>query len=53
MKKCIGFGEKEGKCSNKVNKKINPYWCPECDKKRIEFINKSLQEISNSFKNKN
>lgn len=47
--KCIGFGEYEGKCTNEVDEKINPYWCPRCNKLRIEHIDKQFDEIRKRF----
>lgn len=48
---CIGFGEHEGKCENKVDKKINPVWCPRCDKIRVNKISNSLTRMLDSFNN--
>lgn len=48
-KTCIGFGNKEGKCTNNVNPKINPHWCPECNAARIDHINKQFERMLNDF----
>lgn len=41
---CRGFGEFEGKCHYVTVS--NPYWCPRCDKLRIEHITKQLEELA-------
>ena len=48
-KTCIGFGNKEGKCTNKVDKKINPHWCPECNRERINHIDKQFGDMMKDF----
>ena len=48
-KTCIGFGTKEGKCTNKVDPKINPYWCPECNNTRIDHIDKQFEKMIKDF----
>ena len=55
MKRCIGYGETEGKCQNLTGKasrtgRENPYWCPECDEKRIEAISAGMDAIMARFK---
>ena len=44
---CIGFGEYEGKCTNKAGTKWGPYWCESCNKLRLDHIDKRLQGITN------
>lgn len=48
-KKCIGFGDMEKKCNNKVDEEINPIWCPTCNKKRIKYIDKQLDKLIKNF----
>jgi hypothetical protein len=43
--KCIGFGEFEGKCTNKAGTKWSPYWCERCNELRLKHIDKSLKEM--------
>ena len=45
---CIeGCGRETGAYSK--TGRSNPYWCPECDEKRIERISKSLEQIEQTF----
>jgi len=44
FKKCIGYGEFEGKCHYVTVD--NPHWCPRCDKLRKEHITKQLKAIA-------
>ena len=48
-RRCIGFGEFEGKCANEAGTKWTPYWCERCDQLRMAHISKSLEEIDASF----
>ena len=48
--KCIGFGDKTGKCNNTAGTKWSRYWCAECDQKRLEHIDKQLQKMSEALK---
>ena len=46
MKTCI-------ECKRKYDKnegRKNPYWCPECDEKRIKRIDEQLQTLISNFK---
>lgn len=43
--KCIGFGEKEGTCQNMAGTKWSPYWCAECNEKRMEHIDRQFKII--------
>lgn len=48
MKTCI-------ECKHKYDENEgykNPYWCPECDKKRIRRIDEQLQTLISNFKEK-
>lgn len=49
MPKCIGFGDKEGKCENEVDLNINPYWCPECNEVRVKKISSNLDDMIENF----
>ena len=42
-RKCIGYGEFEGKCTNKAGTKWSPYWCERCNKLRLECISEQLK----------
>jgi len=44
-KRCIGFGEHEGKCENAVNPARNPIWCSVCDDLRMEHLDKQFKEL--------
>ncbi|MDY6970147.1 MAG: hypothetical protein SVR08_16045 [Spirochaetota bacterium] len=46
--KCIGYGNKENKCKNKVGKK-SPYWCDSCESDRRITIRAQLEDILKSF----
>lgn len=48
-KTCIGFGAKEGKCSNEAGTPWTPLWCAECDQERRDKITEQMQKISRSF----
>lgn len=48
--KCLGYGEKEGKCKNEAGTPWSPHWCPECDKIRRETIAKQMEEIKKHAK---
>jgi hypothetical protein len=43
--KCIGYGEKEGKCTNEAGTPWTPHWCKECDQVRRDTITKQLQGL--------
>lgn len=47
--KCIGFGEFEYKCSNKAGTKWGPYWCEDCNKLRLDHIDKGFNALSIHF----
>lgn len=49
---CIGFGEFEGKCPNKIGEHDSPYWCERCDRLRKEHITKQFVVIEQSLKAK-
>ena len=43
--KCIGFGDKEGKCDNKPGTQWSDYWCDDCDADRRVTVRKQLEAI--------
>lgn len=49
VRKCIGFGEFEGKCQNPAGTKWSEYWCERCDKLRLEHIDEQLSKIHADF----
>lgn len=49
MSRCIGFGEREGKCENPAGTKWGPLWCEECDTQRLTHIDAQMQRISERF----
>jgi len=51
--KCIGFGEKEGKCGKPISVKYqSPYWCDECEEMRRRHISSQLENMLASFPDK-
>ncbi len=50
MKRCIGFGDKSGKCENPPGTKWSPYWCEECNKERLGHISKRMANLQEQFK---
>lgn len=48
-KKCIGFGEYEGKCDNEAGTKWTPHWCLRCDELRRAHITRQLEDIGKRF----
>jgi hypothetical protein len=49
---CIGFGEFEGKCPNKIGDHDSPLWCERCDTLRKKHITEQFAAIEESFKEK-
>lgn len=39
-----------GPCDNKPGTPWTPYWCPECDKKRMDGISNSLKSMLRELK---
>ena len=39
-----------GPCDNKPGTPWTPYWCPECDKKRMDGISNSLKSMLEELK---
>lgn len=50
--KCIGFGPKEGKCKNEIDKTYSMFWCRECEDARRTHISKQLDELVKYTNNK-
>ncbi len=48
--KCIGYGDKAGKCKAEAGTPWSPYWCRECDEKRRQAITKQLDAIMEKMK---
>lgn len=46
---CYGFGEREDNCPNAPGGAWSPYFCPDCDEKRVAHISKRFEEISARF----
>ncbi len=44
-KKCIGFGEFEGKCVNIAGTKWSPYWCKRCNMLRMKHIDRQFKSL--------
>lgn len=49
MKRCIGFGSKEGKCREPVDTATSKYWCRACEQARREHVTKQLGDIQKGF----
>lgn len=47
--KCIGYGEHEGKCSNKAGTKWSKYWCERCNHIRLDTISAQMQAIGDNW----
>lgn len=45
IKKCLGFGEYEGKCTNVAGTKWSPHWCERCNKLRFGHIDKRMDAL--------
>lgn len=48
-KKCIGFGEFEGKCENIAGTKWSPHWCDRCNKLRLAHIDAGFKKCIERF----
>ena len=46
---CIGYGDREGICTNKAGTPWGPLWCHDCDKVRLTTISQQMTEIKASF----
>ena len=52
LSRCVGFGEKSGKCENTAGTKWSPYWCEECNMERLDHISKRLKDLQEQFEAK-
>jgi hypothetical protein len=48
-RKCIGFGEFEGKCGNDAGTAWTPYWCLRCDRLRRAHISAQFEKLVGGF----
>lgn len=44
-RKCIGFGEHEGRCHNTAGTPWSPYWCGRCNELRMARISAILDQL--------
>lgn len=44
-RRCIGYGEFDGTCTNAAGTRWSPYWCERCNALRLETITKSLNDL--------
>jgi hypothetical protein len=44
-RRCLGFGDKEGKCDKVAGTTRTPYWCQECDDARCGHITARLEAM--------
>ena len=49
MKRCIGFGEFQGKCENEAGTKWSPHWCKRCNELRFDHIDAGFVKIQKQF----
>ena len=47
---CIGYGDREGICTEPAGTPWTPLWCKECDEERRATITRQMAAISASFK---
>jgi hypothetical protein len=48
-RRCLGYGEFEGVCSEIAGTPWGPYWCSRCDKIRLATLSAQFEEILDSF----
>lgn len=48
-RKCIGYKDTQGKCNNDAGAKLGPLWCDDCNKVRIENIDKQMESMLTGF----
>ena len=48
-RRCLGYGEFEGKCEAQAGTTRTPYWCQGCDDLRCETITRQLEGIIGSL----
>lgn len=44
-RRCLGFGDKTGRCNNVAGTTRTPYWCQECDDARCGHITSQLEAM--------
>ena len=49
MTVCIGFGEREGVCTNEAGTPWTPLWCDECDEQRRAHISAQFEKMDAGF----
>lgn len=47
---CIGYGGREGVCTQQAGTPWTHLWCPECDRERRDTITRQMTEIAESFR---
>ncbi len=47
---CIGYGAREGVCTNLAGTPWTHLWCAECDQERRDTITAQMTEISDALK---
>lgn len=48
-RRCIGYGKRDGACTNAAGSPWSRIWCSTCDEERRAAITKSLEEIEQRF----
>ena len=46
LRRCLGWGETEGWCTNDADSRRTPYWCQSCDDQRCEYIGHNLRALA-------
>ena len=46
---CYGFGERKDNCPNEPGGKWSPYFCPDCDEKRMAHLSAQFKKIEAGF----
>lgn len=49
MTRCIGYGEREGRCESEAGTPWTHLWCMACDEERRVTITKQMEEIRDAF----
>jgi hypothetical protein len=47
---CIGFGERDGTCTNPAMKREPRLWCDDCEKDRMAYLSRQFESITNIFR---
>lgn len=45
LRRCLGYGEFAGVCTNDAGTRWTPYWCPRCDELRRVAITAQLKGL--------